>query len=106
LGAYAAADARGEGEHNQDLHYNRGIVFRYLLRYPEAIDSFARSCSIDPDFVEAKTALGSVKEFVQRVSASVASQGNLRPKEKKAMAQGIPTAASIASLPYYNFFSQ
>ena len=54
---------------NTDAYYSLGWVYGELKRYEEAIVALEETLQIDPNYLEARTRLSTMKNYLQKVTA-------------------------------------
>jgi tetratricopeptide (TPR) repeat protein len=78
------------------LHYNRGVVYRRLERYEEAIEEYRKSLELKPDELPAQTNLASALYILGRLeearnvcdAALLTEPGNIHALSIRAIARG------------------
>lgn len=90
LKAFLQAERCGEGSRNPDLHFNRGVVLRFLEDFQAAADSFTVAGRMD-DTLPWRQEVGSLIEDVARVHYLVAAHGRQKPKRIAAAAAAAAT---------------
>ena len=80
LSAYTKASDDEKVLSDPDYYYNKGIVFKYLDNYSQAIAYFMDALTIHPQFTECKLELDSLKDQIERSNNLIASKGRIKPK--------------------------
>lgn len=95
LKAYAAAESKGEGARNPDLHFNRGNVFKFMERFDEAAVSYRKAAALDPS-LPAETALADMRRRFVKVESVIRKGGRIKAKRLDALVESLPTDALVA----------
>ena len=80
LNAYSKASADEKVLSDPDYHYNKGIVFKYLDDYSNAIAYFTDAISIHPQFAECLSELNDLKEQITKTRLLIKNKGKLKGK--------------------------
>jgi len=88
--AYAHADETSMSR-NPDLHFNRGMVYKFQEEYTQAVAAFQAALAIDPSLPAADEVDG-IQRHVARVSSMVERKGRIKPKKVAALVKSMPSA--------------
>ena len=88
LKAYGRAQAAGYDAH-PDLHFNRGHVYKYMLRYQEAYIGFRTAHALDPTWDAAAALASELAADMAAVQALMDSKAGLKDKKIKAKAASL-----------------
>ena len=88
LKAYGRAQAAGYDAH-PDLHFNRGHVYKYMLRYQEAYLGFRTAHSLDPTWDAAAALATELAADMAAVQSLMDSKAGLKEKKIKAKAASL-----------------
>ena len=80
LNAYSKASADEKVLSDPDYHYNKGIVFKYLDDYSNAIAYFSDAISIHPQFTECLSELNDLKDQITKTCTLIKNKGKLKGK--------------------------
>ncbi|XP_063675593.1 tetratricopeptide repeat protein 5-like [Bolinopsis microptera] len=80
LNAYSKASADEKVLSDPDYHYNKGIVFKYLDDYNNAIAHFTDAISIHPQFSECLSELNDLKDQILKTRQLIKNKGKLKGK--------------------------
>lgn len=86
--AYGKADEHGTSR-NPDLHFNRGMVYKFQEEYTDAAAAFQTALEIDPS-LPGEDQVEGISRFVSRVSEMVERKGRIKGKKLNALVKALP----------------
>ncbi|XP_050297968.1 tetratricopeptide repeat protein 5-like [Anthonomus grandis grandis] len=89
LGAYAQAEKDIVAKTTSDLHYNKGITFKYQEEYKLALDSFYEASLYDPTWTLPRIKERQLVKYLQEIKDLVTNKGKLKPKKLQQILQSI-----------------
>lgn len=95
LNAYSKASADEKVLSDPDYHYNKGIVFKYLDDYTNAISYFTDAITIQPQFSECLQELGDLKDQIIKTNALIQNKGKLKGKNISTMLKKLKEKTSV-----------
>lgn len=81
LSAYSQAEKDIVAKSTSDLHYNKGITFKYQEEYKLALESFNEASLYDPTWEQPGEKEKQLLRYLQEVQDLVTTKGKLKPKK-------------------------
>lgn len=89
LGAYTQAEKDIVAKSTSDLHYNKGITFKYQEEFKMALESFYEASLYDPTWNPPKNKQIQLLRYLQEIQELVVTKGKLKPKRLQQILQSI-----------------
>jgi len=89
LSAYTQAEKDIIAKSTSDLHYNKGITFKYQEEFKLALKSFYEASLYDPTWEPPKKKQNQLLRYLQEIQDLVESKGKLKPKRLQHILQSI-----------------
>jgi len=84
-----------EGEYVIDLHHNRGVVFRYLEKYQDAIQDLTRAHEIDPSWDRPPQIIKEINEMTLKIKTNIEKNCNIKPQKLEEIIKPLTKINSI-----------
>ncbi|KAF7287853.1 tetratricopeptide repeat protein 5-like [Rhynchophorus ferrugineus] len=89
LSAYSQAEKDVVAKSTSDLHYNKGITFKYQEDYLLALQSFNEASLYDPTWEYPKNKAKELLRYLNEIQDLVNSKGKFKPKKLQQILQSI-----------------
>ncbi|ERL92004.1 tetratricopeptide repeat protein 5 [Dendroctonus ponderosae] len=81
LSAYAQAEKDINCKTSVELHYNKGIIFKYQELYKQALESLETAALYDPMWEDPKVQGAQLLQYLQNIVELIRTKGKLKPKK-------------------------
>nr|KAG5707484.1 hypothetical protein BaRGS_011988 [Batillaria attramentaria] len=85
MSAYSQAERDPVAKSNPDLHFNRGMSYKYQEEYQLALSEFHVASQLDPSWEDAQAEEKSLLAYLDNVVALTKAKGKLKPKKLESM---------------------
>lgn len=86
--AYKQAEASPQAARDPDMHFNRGMVFRFLELHREALEAYAQAATLDLE-LPAQDSAAALLELLRRARELIQCKCRAKPKRLKELARAL-----------------
>eukprot|EP00793_Prasinoderma_coloniale_P002627 PRCOL_00002109-RA len=86
--AYRQAEASPQAATDPDMHFNRGMVFRFLELHRDALEAFTRAASLDPE-LPAEDSAEALLTLLRHCKTLIENKCRTKPKRLKELAKDL-----------------